>query len=163
VNNKFFDAFEESIVKKGSFKIEVILDRSETMILAEISIKGNAELICDRSLDEFSFPIDSQEKIIYKYEDKYEEVDDNLVHIPYGAESLNLSTNIYDLINVQIPMKKLHPRFVEDSFEGDDFEDEEESFFVYSSDIETIEEESEKEEGDVDVDPRWNKLKDLNK
>jgi uncharacterized metal-binding protein YceD (DUF177 family) len=60
-------------------------------------------------------------------------------------------------------MKKLHPRFVEDSFEGDDFEDEEESFFVYSSDIETIEEESEKEEGDVDVDPRWNKLKDLNK
>jgi uncharacterized protein len=162
VGNEFFEAFEESIVKKGTFKVEVVLDRGETMIVAVISIKGNAELVCDRSLDEFDFPIDSQEEIIYKYEDKYEEIDDTLIHIPYEAESLDLSTNIYDLINVQIPMKKLHPRFVEESLEDDDFEDEEESFLVYSSEDENDEEEDKKEDGG-DVDPRWSKLKDLNK
>jgi uncharacterized protein len=163
VGNEFFEAFEESIVKKGKFKVEVVLDRSETMIVAEMSIKGNAELICDRSLDEFLFPIDSQERVIYKYEDKYEEIDDVLIHIPFGAESLDLSTNIYDLINVQIPMKKLHPRFVEELFEDDDFEDEEESFLVYNSEDENTEEQSNAEEDSGDTDPRWSKLKDLNK
>tara|TARA_B100000809_G_scaffold99822_1_gene98378 strand:- start:998 stop:1573 length:576 start_codon:yes stop_codon:yes gene_type:complete len=164
VSNEFFEAFEESIVKKGKFKVDVTLDRSETMIVAQLSIVGNAELVCDRSLDEFQFPIDSQERVIYKYEDRYEEIDDTLIHIPFGAESLDLSTNIYDLINVQIPMKKLHPRFVEESFdEDDDFEDEEESFLVYSSEDESNEEEDKKVDDSGDVDPRWSKLKDLNK
>lgn len=162
VQNEFFDAFEDSIVKKGIFNIEVTLDRSETMIVAEIAIKGYAELICDRSLDEFKFPIDTKERVIYKYEDKYEEIDDTLIHIPYGAESLDLSTNIYDLINVQIPMKKLHPRFEEESFDDDDFEEEEESFLVYTSDSDD-EDEEEKKEDEGTIDPRWNKLKDLNK
>ena len=162
VQNEFFDAFEDSIVKKGKFNIEVTLDRSETMIVAEITIKGYAELICDRSLDEFRFPIDAKEKVIYKYEDKYEEIDDTLIHIPFGAESLDLSTNIYDLINVQIPMKKLHPRFEEESFEDDDFEEEEESFLVYTSDSKENEAETTRE-NEQDIDPRWNKLKDLNK
>ena len=165
VGDEFFEAFEDSIVKKGNFKVDVTLDRSETMIVAQMSIVGNAELVCDRSLDEFLFPIDSQERIVYKYEDKYEEIDDTLIHIPFGAESLDLSTNIYDLINVQIPMKKLHPRFVEESFDDidDDFEDEEESFLVYSSEDERSEEENQESDDSSDIDPRWSKLKDLNK
>ncbi len=162
VQDEFFDAFEGSIVKKGKFEVVVTLDRSELMIVAQMSIKGVAHLICDRSLAEFDFPIDVQERIIYKYENSYEEIDDTLIHIPYGAEKLDLSPNIYDLINVQIPMKKLHPRFVEELSELDEFLEEEEDILVYSSKANEEEEKTKKgEEGDVD--PRWNKLKDLNK
>ena len=161
VGDEFFDAFEGSIVKKGNFKVDVTLDRGETMIIAQIAITGVANLICDRTLDEFEFPIETTDKVIYKYENSYEEIEDTLIHIPYGAEKLDLSSIIYDLINVQIPMKKLHPRFLEESFdENDDFEDEDDSFLVYSS---KDNEEEKTKDDDTDIDPRWSKLKDLNK
>ena len=152
----FFEAFENSLVEQGDFKLRLRLDRSETMIVAEIDLNGSARLVCDRSLEDFDFPIEITERVIYKYGEDYEELDDTLFTIPFGVESLDFSNLIYDLINVQIPMKKLHPKFQEGEDEFDD-----EDVFVYSSNPEEEEEDLEKEEEHV-VDPRWSKLKDLN-
>lgn len=164
INDAFFDSFEESIVKKGNFKVAVLLDRSETMIVANVTVIGVAKLMCDRSLDEFDFPIETSERILYKYEDKFEEIDDALFHIPFGEENLDVSLIIYDLINVQIPMKKLHPRFQEEESleEINEFDfEEEEATLVYSSSEDEGEIENEEDE-EQKTDPRWNKLKDLN-
>jgi len=152
VTDEFFGSFEGSLVEKGSFKVEVSLNRTETMITLDVRILGNAVLECDRSLEEFEFPIDVQERVIYKYGDSYEELDDALFVIPFGTESLDLSAIIYDLINVQIPMKKLHPKY------KDEDESEDELEMIYTSG----EIEEEEEEQDDVVDPRWSKLKDLN-
>ena len=69
--------------------------------------------------EEFDFPIEITERVIYKYGEDYEELDDTLFTIPFGAESIDFSNLIYDLINVQIPMKKLHPKFQEEEDEFD--------------------------------------------
>ena len=152
--DEFFQSFESSLVEKGDFKSSLKLDRSDTMIVIELVLSGVAHLVCDRSLEEFDFPINITERVIYKYGDKFEELDDTLFTIPFGAESLDLSNLFYDLINVQIPMKKLHPKF-----EGDEEDLDEEDVFVYSS---NEEEEGVEEEEDQKVDPRWSKLMDLN-
>lgn len=156
VEDSFFNAFESSFVKRGVFKVNVSLDRADTMITLSVHINGVAKLECDRSLEEFDFPIDVEERVIYKYGESYEEVDDTLFVIPFGAESIDLSAIIYDLISVEIPMKKLHPKF------QDEEESEDELEMVYSSDdFEEDEGEQSPEENQI-IDPRWSKLKDLN-
>ncbi len=158
IGDSFFEAFEDSLVEKGSFNVSLTLERSETMMVLEIDMKGVANLICDRSLEEFDLPIHILERVIYKYGDKFEELDDTLFTIPYEADSLDLSRLFYDLIAVQVPIKRLHPRFVD---ENDDLDDDD--VLVYTSSDELAEEEPEEEQGQEDnVDPRWSKLIDLN-
>ena len=40
IDNAFFDAFEYSRVKKGSLKVDVELDKQETMLILQIHIAG---------------------------------------------------------------------------------------------------------------------------
>jgi uncharacterized metal-binding protein YceD (DUF177 family) len=71
--------------------------------------------------------------------------------IPLGTESIDLSSVIYEVISVEMPMKRLHPRF-ENEYELDD-----DLKMIYTSEDSLDEEEKEQI-----TDPRWNKLKDLN-
>jgi uncharacterized metal-binding protein YceD (DUF177 family) len=68
---------------------------------------------------------------------------------------LNLSQDIFDFIALEVPMKKLHPRFL---VEGTDTERDE---FIYTTDRADANQTKSAEEA---TDPRWaalQKLKDL--
>jgi uncharacterized metal-binding protein YceD (DUF177 family) len=75
---------------------------------------------------------------------------DNLYLLDRKEPYLNLSQDIYDFIAVQVPMKKLHPRFVDKN--DTSLQDE----FLY-----TTETEEESEQHEQETDPRWNILKNL--
>ncbi|MCZ2478964.1 YceD family protein [Aquirufa nivalisilvae] len=147
----FFKAFEQEWVQKGKFQAEIELNKSATMIQVLMKIKGHLNLICDRSNEEFEFPLDIQEKLIYKYGDHFEDLGDNLFLIDRKEPKLDLSQDLYDFIALQVPMKKLHPRFVKPEDESAENE------FLYTTakdtDIPKTEEES--------IDPRWAALKKL--
>jgi uncharacterized metal-binding protein YceD (DUF177 family) len=151
INDIFFSLFEGSVVEKGNFTISVSLHRTDTMLTLDLHVRGDALLECDRTLEEFSFPVDVKEQVIYKYGESYKELDDGLFVIPLGTESIDLSSVIYEVISVEIPMKRLHPRF-ENEYELDD-----DLKMIYTSEDSLDEEEKEQI-----TDPRWNKLKDLN-
>lgn len=154
IDNTFFEALEEPIVEKGLLKVHVDLVKSERMIVTNFHIVGEVELVCDRSLEIFNFPIDTKNSIYFKYSDEYKEVSDDVIHIPQHHDRLNLAQLIYELIGLQIPIKKLHPKFSEEEI---DDEDSEETMFVYSNSPSVEDEEVEEEK----VDPRWAALKKL--
>jgi uncharacterized metal-binding protein YceD (DUF177 family) len=56
-NDEFFAAFEQEWVQKGEFNAKATLDKSATMIQVRLEIEGHLKLICDRSNEEFEFPI----------------------------------------------------------------------------------------------------------
>jgi uncharacterized metal-binding protein YceD (DUF177 family) len=120
-----------------------------------IKVKGSVELICDRSLEEFDFPIDTENRILFKFGDHNEEVSDEIIIIDRNTQRLNVAQHIYDFISLAIPMKKIHPRFQEDTEDEED--DETEVKLIYSS--AEIEEEFKDEKEDID--PRWELLKNL--
>ena len=124
------------------------------MVQCTFKIKGSIELTCDRSLEDFDFLIDKEEKIIFRYADNYEELSEDLINIPHGQIELDLAPFIYELIAVSIPMKKLHPKFENETSE----DDEEEVEFIYSSEGENPEE---NKKDDDDIDPRWKDLLNL--
>lgn len=155
VESSFFKNFENSPVEAGDLDVKVVLDKQERLIQCTFEINGAAELTCDRSLEEFNYPIHKTDKIIFRYADSYEELSEDLINIPQGQIELDLAPFIYELIAIAIPMKKLHPKFNDELSEEDDEETVE---FVYSSEEEKPEDDK---KDDDDIDPRWKDLLNL--
>ncbi|WP_226388873.1 YceD family protein [Penaeicola halotolerans] len=163
IKNDFFAYYENDIVKEGDLKALVTLNKTSTMINMTMEIDGKVSLTCDRSLEEFDFPIQITEKVIYKFGEEYKEVSEEIVIITRDTQSINVGQILFEIICLQVPVKKIHPDY---RTEEDDDEDYLGGVLVYSSEIaedEDIEEVSEGDESDdpIEPDPRWSKLKDL--
>ena len=133
----FFEALDQELIQKGNFKSTVVLNKNETMIQMVYKITGSVELTCDRSLDLFDFPVDITQKMILKFSDHNEEITDELVLIDRNTQYINVAQDIFDFIGLQIPIKKLHPRFIKDEV-------------TYESLMKKFEEEYEEEDIDED-------------
>lgn len=147
--DEFFKHYGSALLQSGHFKAEVELDKRETLIEVSFRINGHARLICDRSLEPFDYPMDIDRKILFKYGQEEKELSDEIVLIRHDRIKLDLGQYVYELIGVNIPMKRLHPKFQKEDLEESEIQ------LVYSSAVEK----AEKEEDDID--PRWEKLKKL--
>ncbi len=150
VGDDFFGHYGSSLVSQGSLTAEVVLDKRETLIDATFSIRGTVHLVCDRSLDPFEQPVESERKLVFKFGDRDEELSDEIMMIHRDSEKLELGQYIYEFIALEIPIKKLHPRFREEEDEGP------EGKIIYSS-----KDKEEDNSGDDNADPRWDILKKL--
>ena len=149
IDDRLFSQFEHSIVEHGKGKCYLELTKSETMMTLNFQIDASVELICDRSLDSFDYPIKIDEKVIIKFgEDNYSLSEDVIV-IKQDTASINIGEFIYEFITLAVPLKKLHPRF-EDELEEDD-----EPEMIYTS------QDEEETDDSQETDPRWEALKKL--
>ena len=148
-DDDFFKLYGTTLLESGKFKAEVTLDKSETMIEGVFHIHGVANLICDRSLEAFEYPMEIDRTILFKFGQEEKELSDEIVLITREQPSLDIGQYLYELIVVSLPMKRLHPKFQHDDQEESEIQ------LVYSSPID----ENIKEEDAID--PRWEKLKKL--
>lgn len=157
----FFEEMEQDLIEHGHFKTHVVLNKSATMIQLRFHTTGSVTLTCDRSLETFEEPIDSDERIILKFGDHNEELTEEIEIISRNTNRINVARYIFDFIALSLPVKKLHPslRTEEDEFDLED--DEEEGTLVYTSGGEA--EEGDEREEEEKVDPRWEALKKLKK
>jgi uncharacterized protein len=154
IGDEFFRQYgtDTGLVSEGTFHVDVELDKRETFIEAGFKIKGKAKLTCDRSLDPFEQPITVSKKVVFKYGDTDEELSDEIIIIRRDTDSLELGQYVYEFISLQIPIKKLHPRYADEL----DTEDESEGKIIYTSGSAADE-----DNNGEDIDPRWEKLKKL--
>jgi uncharacterized protein len=148
LDDAFFKKYGADIVSGGEFSVDVVLTKKETFIEAHFMIKGKARLVCDRSLEPFDQPLHIDKKIVFKYGEEEAELSDEIVVISRDRTELDLGQYLYEFIVLEIPIKKLHPKF-RDSEEEDDTE----VRMVYTS--------LPDETGKDDIDPRWEQLKKL--
>lgn len=156
IEDSFFELFENEIASKGNLVVDILLDKTERMIQMEIKINGTVKLICDRSLDPFDEEIHSERNMIYKFGEEEQELSEDVMVIHPDTQIINIASILFEFILLEIPMKKLHPRFRDEL----DDDDESEVVAIYFSDEEESEEEQTEEEP---IDPRWEKLKNLKK
>jgi uncharacterized protein len=151
VNDSFWGNFENAEISHGDISCKAVLNKTSSFIRVSMLISGTVDLVCDRSLDPFLYPIDIKGEVIFKFGEEDAEIDDEIFIISRNRQEINLAQSIYDLVSTAIPMKKLHPRFNDDPEEPDEL--------VYSTenDIASHEEETET------IDPRWEALKKLKK
>ena len=152
IDNSFFEKHPHDDIKGSNCIIELILKKSTYQIVAELNIKGTITLECDRSVEEFKHVLNEQIEVFFKYNEKNEEIDDTLFHITSTLETLEFEDIFYQSIGISIPMKKIHPDYIEE----DDFDEEAEEVLIYSS-----EDSEEIEDNDDICDSRWEALKNL--
>ena len=104
IDKSFFDAFEYSLVKDGALKIDLELDKQETMLILYFHIVGTIKLNCDKCLAEFGQPIEINERQIVKFaEDELESDDLEIIVLNRKESEIDVSEMIYEFINVAIP------------------------------------------------------------
>jgi uncharacterized metal-binding protein YceD (DUF177 family) len=151
-DEQLFAAFSDSPFQKGKGECKVALKKSETMIVLTFDVVGTVGLVCDRSLEEFDYQLDFEEKMILKFGEEDVEVSESMAIIHRDTQQINIGQFIYEFIMLDIPMKKLHPKF-----EEDEEDDEENESLIYSSDDSNEDDDDDNNEND----PRWDILKKL--
>jgi len=109
IDDKFFDNFEYSEIKKGNVNVMLRFEKQEQMLILDFDIRGAIQVICDRCLDTYDQPIAGKERLIVKFGEEAEEESDEIIIIPVGQFQLDVSQYIYEYINLLLPIRLVHP------------------------------------------------------
>lgn len=155
VGDRFFNEFEYSLVKQGLLKVDLLLEKQETMLVLDFHITGYIKLNCDKCLADYPHQINAKDRLIAKFSNIEDLQDSEEVMVLSKNDSeIDTSSFIYEMINLAAP----YINVCEDPGNLSDCDQEMLSKLKEFSE----EQEQEKEKSD-DNDPRWDKLKNISK
>lgn len=127
--------------------------RTLHFIKVTFEIETEVELVCDRSLDSYMYPVNEEYEVLFKVDVREETEDENSAvrRFDFDSNTISIREEVRDTILLSLPTKKLHPRFLDE--EGKPTEFQTKSFGPDSSE--------QAEQDDELADPRWRKLKQL--
>jgi uncharacterized metal-binding protein YceD (DUF177 family) len=152
LDDRFFDEFENSEVKRGKLNAEVKLTKQSTLLILEFSVKGFVELVCDRCLDFYNQKISIKSKLFVKFGLDAQELSDDVIVLTQDDHQINVSHDLYELVVLGLPIKHVHPTDKKGNSECD-------PEMIAKLNEYLIEEET--HETEEPIDERWNELKRL--
>ena len=147
INDDFFAGMDYSEVQQGKVKVNLDIERQETMLRLHFDLQGSVRVTCDRCADEFDLPIESQQEFFIKLATENAEESDDVAVVPADLGEYDLRPLVYEYIILAIPMHRVHP-------EG---QCNPEVIAMLNHELES---EAKEEEADT-IDPRWAALKDI--
>ncbi len=150
INKRFFDYFDGGIAEDGDIQAKVVLEKQSSLMVLQFQVSGTVKIQCDRCLDLYDQPVESENKVFIKYgEDSYEEGDD-VIWIDTNEYELNIAQMIYDFVILAIPIRQVHP------------DDEDGNSLCNPEMLEKLEDLSyNHDESEQETDSRWDDLKKL--
>lgn len=148
----FFECFETEILTDGRVDFEVKLEKSERMLMFHFTFSGQVQTQCDRCLGELEVPVSGSQTLCVKFSDTETSDDEDVLFLPEKAHTIDLSQWMYEYMVIAMPMQCVHP----DDEEGNSTCDPEMLKYLVNED------EQPSEEDEPIMDPRWEKLKELN-
>lgn len=143
LNDAFFELFGYTDNSGLKAHAEVVLNKHNTFLELTFSLNGEVGVVCDRSGEPFSQQIRHNFELVVKFGETYDDTDDETLILPQGEYQLNIAQYLYELVVLAIPAKNIHPDVLSGKIA-----------LAYEVEEETSEEEK-------NIDPRWDKLKDL--
>lgn len=131
----------------GSLHIDFY--RTMHFVRTQFSLEAVVELVCDRSLETFDYTLHQDYEVLFKAEQVEESADENgaVRNFDNASKQIDLEQDVRDTILLNLPVKKLHPRYLDE--QGNPKE-------VLNEQFGDIPDEDEER-----IDPRWQKLKEL--
>lgn len=132
-------------------EIDLTFYRTDHFIRVNFTIESEVELVCDRSLKPFAYTIEADYEVLFKTDIQEETEDEKgaVRRFNFSSNTLNIENEVRDTILLNIPVKKLHPEFLDEKGNPRDFE------------IQSFGKADEDNEDPGLADPRWEKLKKL--
>lgn len=150
-DKRFFGEFEQSEIEEGVVNIQVELEKRSTYLRLNFYIKGEVELVCDRCLEKYMQPIQSQTPMLVKFSDTETEDTDEVIYLPHVEHQISIGKLIYEFIVLSVPIRHIHP------------EDENGNSLCDPEMLEKIDQYNAngiKNKSDLS-DPRWNELRQI--
>jgi|TARA_A200000113_G_scaffold17468_2_gene15445 uncharacterized metal-binding protein YceD (DUF177 family) len=148
IDHTFFEAFEFFDFNQPQFEVRAVLEKKESMLKFTISAQGTVGVHCDVSTEAFDLPMKTQYDLIVKFGSEYNNDDDEILVLPHGSFQVDLSQYVYEMILLALPTKLIHPQLQDGTLVS--------PILDKLNELEPKEKKSER-----DIDPRWDKLKDL--
>lgn len=146
LDQAFFDTFESSIIDEANLLANVTLYKDQVHVFdLQFNITGKVKSVCDRCLDEYSLPIQTQFDLLIKQTDKEMEDEHDITYLPLSAYEIDIRKHLYDICHLALPLQSKCELGGKKCNE------------LTAQKLEQLKAENRKKEAD----PRWDKLKDL--
>lgn len=100
----FFEEFEYSLVKDARLKVDLEMDKQETMLILQFHIAGEIFLNCDVCLAKFPSVVDIRERQIVKFKgDGLAQDTEEILVLDKNEHEIDVSKLIYEYINLAVP------------------------------------------------------------
>jgi len=109
INNIFFEKYKNDDIKNGDIRVNIKLERKESMVVLNFDLRGNIVSFCDVCLEDLTIPIAKQEILILKTTGTARESDnENIVFVGEKENFYNIEQLLYEYIVTSIPIRKVH-------------------------------------------------------
>lgn len=155
LNNAFFEIFDYDEFENSNIKVNVVLEKKSSMLELVFQHQGTVNVPCDLTSEEFDLPIKGKMKLIVRFGEEFNNDNEELLILPFGEFEIDIAQYMYEMIVLSIPLRRVHPGVKDGSLKTKALEKLNE---LKVKEPEQEEKEVQKEE---DIDPRWDKLKQL--
>ena len=109
VDDRFFEAFENSEIKRGHAHVGVVLTKNTTLLTLNVEIEGEVIVACDRCLEDCSIPVHYNGELIVRFSETEAEYDGEVLWLSPAETEVNLAQYIYESICLSLPYQRVHP------------------------------------------------------
>jgi uncharacterized metal-binding protein YceD (DUF177 family) len=155
ISNAFFEIFDYHEFNNSDIKVNVVLEKKSTLMELDFKHKGTVNVPCDMTNEEFDLPIKGKMKLIVRFGDAYNNDNEELLILPHGEFQIDVSQYIYEMIVLSVPLRRIHPGVKDGSLHTEALTK------LKELTIKELKKENKKEQKEENIDPRWDKLKQL--
>lgn len=107
IKDDFFSHFENSPIQEGKFSVGLEFDKRPDMYVLDFDVVGTIKSPCDRCLTEIDLPIAGKQQLLVKFSDEENTIDE-IIYIPFGAETFDVSQYVFECIILALPIIKVY-------------------------------------------------------
>lgn len=107
-DDRFFEQFEYSEIKKGNVHVDCRLEKQERMMVFHFELTGVVKVICDRCAGEFDWNIGGTQQLIVKFGPEHTEETEDILVITEKEHEIDISQYLYEYVHLLVPIKKVH-------------------------------------------------------
>ena len=152
INNAFFEIFDYNEFQNSNIKVNVVIEKKSTMLEITFKHAGTINVPCDLTSEDFDMPIKGSMKLIVRFGDAFNNDNEELLILPFGEFEIDVSQYIYETIVLSVPLRRVHPGIKDGSLKTEALTKLKEL---------TIKEQKKETKKEENIDPRWDKLKQL--
>lgn len=152
IDNSFFEIFDYNEFQNSDIKVNVILDKKSNMLELSFKHAGTINVPCDLTGEDFDLPIKGKLKLIVRFGETFNNDNEELLILPFGEFEIDIAQYIYEMIVLSVPQRRVHPGIKDGTLNTEALAKLKEL---------TIKEQKKEKKEEENIDPRWDKLKQL--
>ena len=153
ISKAFFESFDYDEFESLNIKVNLVFEKKSNFMELNFKHKGTVLVPCDLTSEMFDMPIKGKIKLVVQFGEAFNNDNDELLILPHGEHQIDVSQYIYEMIVLSIPLRRVHPGIKDGSLKSEALDK--------LNELKVKEKKAVKSKEDENVDPRWDKLKQL--